>query len=236
MNLNSEDHPEDIPYSVTLQIPTTKAARVRYQLAYALPKALSDCMTCSAITNAFEESGLYSPSSTRRKLESLPPAPKRILQETRMPDPNPTEGRPILSGIWLTDPEKIKQILKWKENIKKRYPEEKRKRHPEQKRKLPGKGEAPTSKPASPKGLYCYRLHSLTPLSHSTLSLHSLTPLSHSTLSLHSLTPLSHPTPSPHSLTPLPHPTPSPHSFALRFFSNSAKESQTIKVSSPPSD
>ena len=182
MNLNSEDHPEDIPYSVTLQIPTTKAARVRYQLAYALPKALSDCMTCSAITNAFEESGLYSPSSTRRKLESLPPAPKRILQETRMPDPNPTEGKPILSGIWLTDPEKIKQILKWKENIKKRYPEEKRKQHREQKRKHPGKGEAPTSKPASPKGLYCYRLHSLTPLSHSTLSLHSLTPLSHSTL------------------------------------------------------
>ena len=188
INLNSEDYPEAIPYSVTLQIPTTKAARVPCQLAYALPKASSDCMSCSAITNAFDESGLYSPSWTRTKLESLPPAPERIVQKARMPDPNPTEGRPILSGIWLTDPEKIKQILKWKENIKKRYPEEKRKRHPGEKRKLHGKAEAPTSKPVYPKALYRYRLHSLIPLS---LSLHSL---SLHSLSLHSLM---------HILTPL---------------------------------
>ena len=146
MNFNSEDHPEDISYSFTLQTPTSKAARLRYQLAYALPKALSDCLTYSAIINAFDESGIYSPSSRRRKLESLPPAPERIRQKTTLPDPNPTEGRPILSGIWLTDPEKIEQILKWKQKVKKQQPEEKRNHR--------GKSEAPTSKPVTKKSLY----------------------------------------------------------------------------------
>ena len=133
---------------MVLQVPTTKAARIRYQLAYALPKALSDCMTYGAIKSAFEESGLYSPSSTARKLNTLPAAPDSLRQRNKLPEPNPTEGRPILSGMWLTDPAKIETILRWKEKVRKSQPQREKKRY--------YNNTPPTSKPSFPKGLYLY--------------------------------------------------------------------------------
>ena len=150
--LHREEHPEDVPYSVVLQVPTTKAARIRCQLAYALPKALSDCMTYSAIKNAFEESGLYSPSSTTRKLNSLPMAPDSIRQKCHLPEPNPTEGRPILSGMWLTEPAKIERILRWKEKVQKPQSQREKKHN--------YNNTPPTSEPLLPKGLYLYNVSS----------------------------------------------------------------------------
>ena len=117
-------------------------------------------------------------------------APDSIRQKCHLPEPNPTEGRPILSGMWLTEPAKIERILRWKEKVQKPQSQREKKQN--------YNNTPPTSEPLLPKGLYLYNVSSqsyiIDTLSHiiDTLS-HIIDTLSHiiDTLS-HTIDTLSH--------------------------------------------